>query len=167
MRSGDALLFLKIDEVGNELARHQLAKHGHTYAGRYARREDTCLLALNQADSNDKWESVIRTLDLSTGETRPLLKRKIVGKGTGMAPRLARVRTANGIQAALALGNADGFGLFVLPTPAPPPPPEEASGDATTPKSDASGDPPQKSEPSTEQTSEDKAPPKQNAPEDT
>ena len=119
MRSGDALLALQIDESGKQIARQPLTNHAHTFLGQHERQDNRCLLALNEAGDDGKWATRIKSFDLESGHTKPLFERKIVGKGTGMAPRLARVSVASGEIHALAVGNADGFGLFVLPPPAP------------------------------------------------
>jgi hypothetical protein len=130
--TGKSLILIEVTDRGEKIAETAIGNRGITFTGQRWIAGATWLLAYNEAADDGRWHSRVSAFDPARGEVRRLLEAPIAGKGTGLAPRVALARTSESGDLALALGNAEGFGLY-RPAPA-----EEAQAQAAPAESAAS-----------------------------
>lgn len=123
-QSGKDLVLLLVTRSGQKLKEISIASGGMTFDGRRRTFADPSgaerwLLAYNQAGKEGRWFSRAAVFDPASGKLQILFENGIAGKGTGMPSRLALLdegpdKEGAGQPLALALGNAEGFGLYAL-----------------------------------------------------
>ncbi len=138
-RSGESLHFLKMTETGEVLVEKKLGKRGVTFDALLSSTRDGALIVYNEGLDEGKWATRVASFDLVTGEVKVLLERPIAGKGTGMPPRFALVSYGEDEVPGIALGNSEGFGLFLY-RPKELPPEKADDGEAKDEKNDKGED---------------------------